>query len=372
MTRIPHWIFLGIIMIIFPSIGLAQSSEDLDKDFFQPTTTIGGYGELHYNSILHPQSKSSSTMDFHRFVLFLSHTWTEKLSLKSEIEIEHNLVEPPEENGALELEQAYLDYHASGFFGFQAGVILPTVGLLNQYHEPPLFFGVERPNYSKKIIPTTWFGNGISFYGTVRNVGYRLVLMEGLQGTAISPGKGIREARQEGVKSDATHPLLNLSLEIRAIPDLVFGASVSFNQVADTLNGRSQLNRVTIFEGHTRWSRSGLIFQGEAGQIKYGSPELVGGVSTAAGYYLDFGYDLAKLLHLPGQIIPWLRYNYSNTAAGTTTAATQLKTAYAESYWQTGLQFKPIHEVVYKLDYGVRKLGGTNTTLFNMGIGYMF
>ena len=96
--------------------------------------------------------------------------------------MEHNYVSGS--NGELELEQAYVNYHKKNW-GFQGGVILPTAGLLNEYHEPPLFLSVERPNYSKYIIPTTRIGNGIAFYGNYAGVNLRAALMEDMEGEGI-------------------------------------------------------------------------------------------------------------------------------------------------------------------------------------------
>ena len=69
------------------------TGEMLDKASVQPAHTatsgnskthIGGYGELHYNNL-----DSGNEIDFHRFVLFFSHDFTDSLRLFSELELEH-------------------------------------------------------------------------------------------------------------------------------------------------------------------------------------------------------------------------------------------------------------------------------------------
>ena len=94
-------------------------------EYFEPGFSVGGYGEFHYNSAKVGEADASKKMDFHRFIIYYGYNWTEKWSFKSEVE----------------LEQAYINYH-SDKFGFQAGVILPSVGLMNDFHEPPLFLSV--------------------------------------------------------------------------------------------------------------------------------------------------------------------------------------------------------------------------------------
>jgi len=71
---------LVAIMLIINSTTFAQ-----DDDIFEPKTTIGGYGELHYNNEKVDGKDGKKTLDFHRFVLFYGYAWTEKWSFKSEV-----------------------------------------------------------------------------------------------------------------------------------------------------------------------------------------------------------------------------------------------------------------------------------------------
>lgn len=349
----------------------AQDFSDIESTFFQPSSQIGGYGEMHYNQTIDESGNNSATLDFHRFVLFYSHAWSEKWSFKSEVELEHNFVKNGQ--GELELEQAFVDYHHSPRFGFQAGVILPSVGLINEFHEPPLFFGVERPNYSKYIIPTTWFGNGVSIYGFMKGIDFRLVLMEGLDGSKFSASGGIRSGRQKGYKSEATHPLLNVRLDTRQLNGLLVGGSFTTMHAPDTLNGYNITNPTNLMELHAQFSKAGFYLTTEFGQISYGEPAAVSEVSSARGYYIDLGYDLSSILPIEGQLIPWFRYSDINTAASSNGGNENLVSEHHKIEWLLGLQVKPISEVVFKCDYGKTKPeNGSATTSFNMGVGYMF
>ncbi len=372
MNQIKPKLVTMLLAVTIPfSGGYSQTFEGLDEMLFSPKTTIGGYGEMHYNQVKQENGNSTGTLDFHRFVLFYSHAWTEQWSFKSEIELEHNFVKDGQ--GELELEQAFVDFHHSDAFGFQAGVILPSVGFINEYHEPPLFFGVERPNYSKHIIPTTWFGNGAAVYGKLLGVDYRFVLMEGLDGTKFSASSGLRSGRQKGYKAEATHPLFNLKLESRAINGMILGGSFSHMKAPDTLNNMASVNPTTLAEVHLNLKRGGLIVQGELGQINYGEPELVSGVTSARGYYLDLGYDIGSFLKMKGEFIPWIRFSDINTAAASEGVDASIEADHHDSQWMLGVQLKPIPQVVYKLDYGkLTPENGDASTLFNLGVGYMF
>jgi hypothetical protein len=51
-------------------------------------TSIGGYGELHYNQIS-SDAGDSDEIDFHRFVLFFGHEFSDRVRFFSEFELEH-------------------------------------------------------------------------------------------------------------------------------------------------------------------------------------------------------------------------------------------------------------------------------------------
>lgn len=119
-------------------------------------TTIGGYGELHYNNITDNKSgKDKKEFDFHRFVLFFGHEFTEKTRFFSELEVEHS-ISGEGQNGEVELEQAYIEHDFNDMLTAKAGLFLMPVGIINETHEPPAFYGVERNPVEKNILPATW------------------------------------------------------------------------------------------------------------------------------------------------------------------------------------------------------------------------
>lgn len=334
-------------------------------EFFEPKSTIGGYGELHYNYKKNDNAKPTKVLDFHRFIIFYSHSWTEKWSFKSEVELEHNFVSGGQ--GELELEQAYVNYHHSDHFGFQAGVVLPSVGLINEYHEPPLFLSVERPDYSKNIIPTTWYGNGVAFYGMHKQFNYKVVIMEGLNGAKFSNSSGIRSGRQEGFNANAEELLYNVRLDYTGALGLRAGMSYSYNNafVNDKLK-----NAINITEFHAKYEANNIYSVFEVGNISYNE----GNLESSFGYYFDLGYNIGSLFKgTQARIIPWFRWTDFNTASGTKAGGDSEKANHYK-IWLIGLTVKPILNVVFKLDFGIseRELGKTETKVFDLGVGYMF
>jgi hypothetical protein len=351
---------ITILIIAFTLITFSNSSAQFD--FFKPKTTIAGYGELHYNYKKHDDN-ISKTLDFHRFVIFFGYSFSEKWSFKSEVEIEHNFVSGG--NGELSLEQAFIDYHYKDYLGFQAGVLLASVGLINDNHEPVLFFGVERPEYAKYIIPTTWFGNGFSVYGNYSGLQYKLNIMEGLNSDKFSLGSGIRSGRQKGYKSDASAMMYNFNVNYLDINGLKVGGSVVYNDaVGDTSNVP-----FTMFEVHADYRKNGFVLVGEYGNISYEQSNL----EQSSGYYVDFGYDFSRLLGLEWKTIPFIRYSEYNTAASTVNGGDETK-ANHYSAWMVGISVLPLDNIVLKADYSENtiELNSDKTEYFNLGIGYRF
>lgn len=355
MKTLINWI-LGCCFLLGSAFG--------QDDFFEPRTTIGGYGELHYNKSITGDEDPAKKLDFHRFIIFYSHAWTEEWSFKSEVELEHNFVQGGQ--GELELEQAYVNYHTD-LFGFQAGVILPSVGFINEYHEPPFFLSVERPEYAKFIIPTTWFGNGFAVYGKISDFNWRAVIMEGLDGDKIINNwkNGIRDGRQKGYESDAEELLYNFNVDYTGVPGIRIGASFSKTTALVTLEEKDNIE-IQLGEFHGKYDKNNIVAVFEWGNINYKNHV----VDKSSGYYLDLGYNLGSFLNLRGKLIPWIRLTDINPAAGHDLEDSR---HYAKTMF--GLTFKPIDKVAFKLDYAIKtplEKGADQITLINLGVGYQF
>ena len=170
------------------SMGLAaDSTQESQAVTAAPRTgPISGYMDFHIND---PQY-ADAVLDFHRFVLLLTHSFSDRIRFVSELELEHTVVSD-ETKGELELEQAYVDFLISRPFSMRAGIVLAPVGIINERHEPPVFHGVERPAVDTVIIPTTWFGAGAGVHGEIgAGFRYRAYAMETLDATGFSAERG--------------------------------------------------------------------------------------------------------------------------------------------------------------------------------------
>jgi hypothetical protein len=344
-------------------------------------TSLGGYGELHYNE---PDGSARGQLDFHRFVLFVSHGFNDRLSFRSEIEIEHTRIEAGEpEGGELSIEQALLDYRLGESAGIRAGILLPPVGIINLYHEPPTFHGVERPSVDRVIIPTTWREAGAGVYGTLPgNVEAQVYVTAGFDAAGFSAGNALRGGRQRAFESNPANPSVSGRLDYAPAAGLQLGASF--------FAGSSAADNDSIGEAFTTlWSadvRAAVgIFQfrgvgvlgtiGDAGKINAQFNRSV--ADHFYGWYVEGAANILPLLaeDTEQDLFLFGRVERYDTQAKTT-GFLRLR-QYARTDIVVGCTYRPVPMVAAKFDYSflrndLNDSAFPNTGQLNLGIGYFF
>src|SRR5437867_4403066 len=225
-------------------------------------TNITGYGEMGYRKF---HRSGNATADLQRFVFGFNHRFDERLTFHSEIEIEHAVVSS-RDNGEAAIEQAWLNYKVSDASNVKSGLLLIPLGILNETHEPPTYYGVMRNQVETRIIPTTWRELGAGVHG---------VVSEGLRydvgiTTNFDSGKlderttGIRSAHQEGQEAKARNLAVYGALNYRR-PGLLVGGGVFTGDTGQ--NGASNpalqgvAARLTLWDMHAQYRVAGLDLQ---------------------------------------------------------------------------------------------------------------
>src|SRR5437016_10675943 len=96
----------------------------------QERSIVGGYGEVHYADPLGP--KAPPVVNLARFVVYLAHSFDDRLAFRSELEVEDAKIEGGQAGGEVSLEQAYLDYRLGDWITLRTGLVLPPVGIINE------------------------------------------------------------------------------------------------------------------------------------------------------------------------------------------------------------------------------------------------
>ena len=327
----------------------------------EPSTRIGGYGELHAN-LLEDQvtGEDSNVLDLHRFVLFFGHDFNDRLRFMSELEIEHAL-SGDGKPGEVELEQAYIEYDWVAGQSMRAGVFLVPVGILNETHEPPTFYGVERNPVEKNIIPTTWWEGGLQFHGGFADAWrYDAAVHSGLY-TDADDNYAIRAGRQKVAKAKFDSGAATGRIRWLGVPGLELSASVQYQdditQETDPAAGSAWL-----FTGHVSWQHKafGLRALYADWTLDGEGPEAIG-ADRQKGWYIEPSWRFNEKWGV------FARYNRWDNKAGNDSDSEY-------SQWDLGINYWLHPNVVFKLDYqdqdapdGKKELDG-----WNLGVGYQF
>jgi phosphate-selective porin len=330
-------------------------------------TSLGGYGELHFNG------GKEDKIDYHRYVLFIGHEFNSKMRFFSEFELEHSLAGEGKP-GEVELEQAFVEFDLNERTTSSVGLQLVPVGILNETHEPPTFYGVERNAVEKNIIPSTWWEAGVKFTGKLgTKVQYDAMLHSGL----MTPTTGsnaflIRKGRQKVANAKWKNTAYTGRLTWMPAPGVNFGVSLQHQDDLTQSQGTAgTATSATLFEGHADIRRQ-ISSNIEIGVRALYAQWKLNGTSAAAlgrdkqkGWYIEPSY---KYSFGNGQAFgTFIRLSAYDNNAGNVTATENKQTTVGVNYW-------PHPSVVLKADYQIDNMANVakDDNRINLGIGVMF
>ena len=311
---------------------------------------IGGYGELHYNNL-----DDKKEIDFHRFVLFFGHRFTDTIRFHSELEIEHALAGDGKP-GEVEVEQAYIEMDLSPNIAAKAGLFLIPVGIINETHEPPTFYGVERNPVESNIIPATWWAGGAALTGRFGlGWSYDLAIHEGL--LVDAPDFAIRGGRQKTAEAAADDLAYTGRLKWTGMPGVELAATV--HHQSDITQGTvANAGSATLLEAH------GILERGPFGlRALYATWDLDGDGPAASGADEQSGWYVEPSVKLNPTFGVFARYADWDNQAGSAADTAKDQTNVGFNYW-------PHPDVVLKADWQDHSDAGSDG--FNLGVGYQF
>jgi len=347
------------------AVALATEEAVSNVSLIGDRTTIGGYGELHYNNLEDKNGAADKDeIDFHRFVLFFGHEFNDDLRFFSELELEHSIAGEGK-SGEVELEQAYIEYDINEQHRVKGGLFLTPVGILNETHEPNTFYGTERNAVEKNIVPSTWWAAGTMFSGEIaEGFSYDVAVTSGLdvskKGTKTS--YKIRDGRQKVAKALADDFAYTGRVKWTAIPGVELAATVQYQE--DITQGQDATGNVsaTLFEAHA------VIERGDFGlRALYATWDLDGKAPKVDGYDEQTGWYVEPSYQISSNFGVFARYSEWDNQAGDS----------ADSEYEQfdlGVNWWPHQDVVVKLDYQDQTVptGKTELDGINVGLGYQF
>jgi len=391
--------FTLLVALFLTAFGFSQTPQDsTNVDILQQNSaqrilsntikkgiTIGGYGQIDYNQADGDQGKNGK-LDVHRMVLLFGYKFNDKVQFVTEIEMEHVK--------EIYVEQAFLSYSLTDNINLRGGLMLVPMGLINEYHEPTIFNGVERPEVDKSIVPTTWREIGVGVSGKVDDLSlkYQAYIFNGfssVNGSKVLGGSnGLRNGRQKGAESNINSPTLSGKVDYYGIRGLRLGASAYLGdtQPLDAVeDDRGAKVTVKMFGGDARYSYkkfraraqyiqtfiSGAKDYNARNTTEFGTTDEDYIGSKMNGWYGELAYNVLPIAK-EKKLYAFARYSEYNTHQSVD--GFTANDSYDRNILTTGLSFHIAPGAVVKADYQFinTKVVDDATGALNLGIGVWF
>lgn len=379
-------------------------------------TVIGGYAQINGTALSSGPGDNGSALNdlaltatLRRLVLFVAHTFNDDVRLYTEFEWE-NAIACRTCQGASEIEQAFVEWDLIELNGPPAvtargGLVLIPFGILNQWHEPPVFHGVNRARLEEGLIPSTWRELGGGFVGELHpGLSYELYVTTGLDPlNFLSSGFG--GGRSNGSLSNASSIMVSGRLELEPVLGAIVAVSALFNETgglpftterfADATGTPVRLSLpLMAVEADARIRRGGLEARtlvtswhypnaGDLMQARRldGSPTIItdttsktGAIPTQmVGAQLEVAYDVfTPFAFTEQQLLPFARVEFINTQFAVPEGYVADQSLSTKEL-TLGLSYRPIPQVVVKSDVQLRnRVVGDDEVQGNLGLGLMF
>ncbi|MFC2118548.1 hypothetical protein ACFLSY_07885 [Bacteroidota bacterium] len=367
----------------------AQNINNSEKE--KSKVHISGYSQIDYNQDLNKDLRKNGILDVHRLVMLFGYQYNDRTSFITEIEFEHVK--------EVFVEQAHINYRITNGLSFRGGLILIPMGIINEFHEPPTFNGVERPNVDNTIVPTTWREIGAGFYGNLSNLSlkYQLYLVNGFSsynnGGLIKGENGLRSGRQKGAKSIISSPNISAKVNYYGIGGLNIGIAGYFgNTQSSMLHGIDKTDQAKLQQADSTvigvnmigmdisYLKKGfgikgqLVFASLNNALEYNTFTGKDLGSKMLGHYIELSYDLFNKFDFNGQkLVPFIRYEKYNTHQDHYDSSL-INDLYNRNDLSMGLGWWMSPGAVLKADYQILKSAGNDNSVnrINLGIGIMF
>jgi len=362
-----NFILLALLFCLTPGFVFSQNAAEILMNKGDGLV-IGGYGEIHLNV----NEDANNKVDVHRLVTLLGYNFNDKVRFVSEIEFEHVK--------EVYVEQAFLSYSITDNLNLRAGLMLVPMGIVNEYHEPTTFNGVERPGMDKSIIPSTWREIGFGLNGRMDNASlkYQLYLFNGFKSDGLGGSNGIRSGRQKGAEAMWNTTNVSFDLDWYGVNGLKLGFSGYFgdSNVDEGVDvpgvGISMIGLDARYTKDRFGMRGQYITTSIDGSEEYNTAWESDLGSKMNGWYIETSYNLMGS-DKTERLDLFARYSNYDTHAEVAGSLTR-NDEYNRNVLTTGLSWHVAKGAAFKMDYQILGNEGpdNNTSVINFGMGFWF
>jgi hypothetical protein len=330
--------------------------------------TIGGYGEIHSN---HPEN-GNGKVDVHRLVTLFGYKFNDKVQFISEIEFEHVK--------EVYVEQAFMSYSITDNLNLRAGLMLIPMGIVNEYHEPTTFNGVERPGMDKSIVPSTWREIGFGINGRLDNasIKYQAYIFNGFSSNGLGGSNGLRSGRQKGAEAMFNESNLSTRIDYYGIGNLKVGFSGYFGNTNVDVDSDAPKVGISMVGFDARYTNNRFGARGQYITASISDTEDYNTYyesnlgSKLAGYYVEASYNLLETSKTE-KLDLFARYSNYDTHASVA-GSLVANHAYDRNVLTTGLTWHVADGAAFKMDYQIlgNESSDDTSSVLNFGVGVWF
>ena len=388
--------------------------------------SLRGYGVVnYYNNDYDTDPELKDKFDAERLNLYLEYKFTDRISLKTEIEYEHGgtasaigldtqeefgeFEDEIETGGGVKLEQVHINFKIAPYFNIRAGKMKMYFGLHQSLDTPVQYFTTTRQEMENAILPLGWYETGIEFYGTfAKRFNYRAYIVSGLDASGFSSRGWIKDGYQQRFEMANAQSLAfsaRLDYKFGTHKDSYVGIAAYINDAAANRpkNDMSESAYVTIVEGHVTYNENNLRFNaiGLYGNLENSNIVSIRNANlsnnlgvkrtpvgkNALGLSAEIGYNILPLLKGKStqMLYPFMRYDYYDTMQDVEGSIID-NPRWERSTITGGINWFVHPQIVVKAQYSDRRLGSENYDLstleytgkkqhdrtFSTGIGFKF
>lgn len=330
--------------------------------------SIGGYAKMDYYHKSNEGSDNGSNIDVYRFIPYIGYKFSDNIIMNTEIEFEHGgIQEGAAGDGYVIIEFLYLDFLMDKKFNVRVGNQLLPMGLINERHEPTLFTTVQRPNTSKKLIPSTWHENGVMAYGHLtENVSYKVGAFSALQ-LQRGIGEGNDWLRDSRLGSFRVNNGAGEDIALAGVARVDYTGNNLFIGASTYVD-----SSVIMADVHFDYKQDAFRTYGVYTQINR-SETVVGEPEKAKGGFVNVGYDILSVTKSKNAMPVFIQYETVSAQDAITGGASVDSTDTVT----VGLNYFPHPQVVLKADYAMSKDNSKTsdrdeTDIFSLSMGFIF
>lgn len=370
------------------------------------TLRFGGYGEVSFQHLDYgadrytradgAPSANRSLVDVPRVNFALDYRFSPALALAVEMEFEHGgtgsameleydeageYEAEVEKGGEVELEEIALTYSFGDLLEVAVGHMVVPVGTVNSHHLPIEFFGTARSEGQATLVPATWHETGISLSGSWWLLSWQAMLVNGLDANGFSSAYWVAGGKQGAFEEiRMTDPAMVGRLEAN-VPagggKLRLGAcGYTGNSAGNTSKPENMAGidgRVSIASADLELRHGGLVLRSDVlggwladsyriSAINKSISRNLGVARTpvasrAMAWSAEVGFDVLSFAHSEQKLFPFARHERYDAMAETQGGILADK-RHERMVTTLGLDWFPRRNVVVKLDYAMRELGG--------------